>query len=65
MDKERMISIAKIVIQKNLNYEELYYSDFMYGIEKMTDEVWEYVEEAKEIGMGCFNRKYYHILNKI
>jgi len=60
MNAERMIEIAKIAIQKSLTYEELYYSDYMYGDEKSTDEVWEYVEEAKDIGMGSFNRKYHN-----
>ena len=58
MEQKEMIEIALTAIRKNMDYETLYYSDYMYGKEKLTDEVWEYVVECKEIGSIAFKDKY-------
>lgn len=58
MDKAEMIRIAKRAIAKNMDFETLRYSDYMYGKESLTDDVWEYVEECREIGTKAFNEKY-------
>lgn len=58
MNKEELIRIARSALDKNLGFEELYYSDYMYGKEKFSDVVWDYVVEAKEIGMKAFDEKY-------
>lgn len=58
MEQSEKIWIATVAFGKNLDYEELYYSDYMYGNEKLTEEVWEYVEELKDIGRTNFYEKY-------
>jgi len=58
MEKKEMINIALTAIDKNMDYETLYYSDYMYGKEKLTDKVYEYVIECKEIGSIAFMEKY-------
>ena len=58
MDKVEIIWIASIVIAKSMSKEDLYYSDYMYGNEFLTDKVWEYVEEAEEQGMLWFKEAY-------
>ena len=58
MEKSEMISIAKRAIDKNMDFETLKYSDYMYGKESLTDYVWDYVEECREIGTKAFYEKY-------
>ena len=58
MKREEMIWVASYAIGKFLDYESLKYCDYMYGKENQADEVWEFVEECKEIGEAEFNRKY-------
>ena len=58
MDKKEMINVATYAIYKNMDYETLYYCDDMYGKEKFTDDVWNYVEECKQIGTTAFKEKY-------
>jgi hypothetical protein len=58
MDKAEMIRIAKLAISKNMDFETLKYSDYMYGKESLTDDVWEYVDECREIGTKAFREKY-------
>ena len=58
MEQKEMIETALAAIRKNMDYETLFYSDYMYGKEKLTDEVWEYVVECKEIGAIAFKAKY-------
>ena len=58
MKRDEMIRIAKIAIDKRMDYEKLRYSDYMYGKENMTDEVWAFVEECDAIGAVAFYEKY-------
>ena len=58
MTEEEKVKIALTAIDKGLSYEELYYSDFMYGREDKTDEVFEYVVEARDEGLTDFYKKY-------
>lgn len=58
MEQSEKIWIATWAFAKKLDYEELKYSDYMYGKENLTDEVWEYVEELEEIGRATFYEKY-------
>ena len=58
MDKSTMIWIASKYFEKGYDCEALRYGDDMYGKEKYTDEVWEYIVEAKEIGSSAFYEKY-------
>ena len=58
MEKAELIWIASVALGKNLDYETLQYSDYMYGNESHTDEVWEYVISARENGMAWFREKY-------
>ena len=53
-----MIQIARSAIEKNMDFETLKYSDYMYGKESLTDDVWEYVIEAKEQGTTWFYKEY-------
>ncbi len=63
MDKTEMIQIARIAIDKNMDYETLKYSDYMYGKESLIEEVWEYVIEAQDCGMFWFTKTYAEYLH--
>lgn len=58
MNKKEQIQTALAAIRKKLDYEELKYSDYMYGKESLTENVWRYVEEYEEIGRIAFEAKY-------
>jgi len=58
MEKSEMIWIASKYAEKNYGYEDLYYGDDLYGKEHLADEIWQYVEEFKEIGRTAFREKY-------
>lgn len=58
MDKKEMIFIASVAIDKQLDYETLMYSDYLYGNEDFIDDVWGYVSECIEIGTIAFKEKY-------
>ena len=58
MEESEKIRIASLAVGKNMAFDELYYCDDMYGHEDMTDDVWEYVTECKEIGSIAFREKY-------
>lgn len=53
-----MIWNASVAIAKNYDFETLKYSDYMYGHEDLTDEVYEFVIEARNIGTIAFYEKY-------
>jgi hypothetical protein len=58
MEKSEMIWIASVAWGKDMDYETLEYSDYMYGKEKFIDDVWEYVEELNDFGRIAFYEKY-------
>ena len=58
MEEKEMIWIASVAIGKRLDYETLNYSDYMYGNEKYTDDVWEYVTECEDMGQIAWKEKY-------
>ena len=58
MDKSEMIWIASKYAEKNYNYDDLYYGDDLNGKEHFVDEIWEYVEEYRQIGSTAFREKY-------
>ena len=58
MTKDEMIWTAKKAVEKRYDFETLKYSDYMYGKESLTDEVWDLVEECQRIGTTAFYAKY-------
>ncbi len=58
MDQAEMLRIAKIALDKRMDYETLKYSDWMYGKESLTEDVWAFVEECEKIGTEAFYAKY-------
>lgn len=58
MEKAELIKKASYAIMKGYDYEKMMYCDVMYGKESFIDEVWEFVEEAQEIGLIAFREKY-------
>jgi hypothetical protein len=58
MTIEDMVKTASYAIYKDMEKDELYYSDEMYGHESETNMVWEYVAECQEIGRVAFREKY-------
>lgn len=53
-----MLWIASKYADKGYDFEQLKYGDDMYGKESLADEVWEYVNEYKQIGSIAFRKKY-------
>lgn len=58
MEEKDLIWTATVAFAKNMDYEELYYSDYMYGKEDETEKVWDYVDELRENGRTAFYEKY-------
>ena len=58
MEKAEMIYIASKYAEKGYDYEQLMYGDDTYGNPNLTEDVWEYVIEYKEIGSISFREKY-------
>lgn len=58
MTNEEIIRIAKTAIRKKWDFEQMKYSDDMYGREYKADDVWELVEECERIGTVEFQKKY-------
>ncbi len=58
MELTEKIWIASVAVSKNMNYEDLKYSDYLYGNEDLIDDVWNFVEECKEAGTKAFYEKY-------
>ena len=53
-----MIKLAKLAWEKGYGFEQFKYSDYMYGQESFADEVWDFVDEIKSIGIIEFDSKY-------
>lgn len=53
-----MLWIASKYADKGYDFEQLKYGDDLYGKENLSDEVWEFVTEYKEIGSVAFREKY-------
>ena len=53
-----MLWIASKAADKGWDFEKLKYGDDLYGKEELAEDIWEYVEEYKEIGSVQFNKKY-------
>lgn len=49
LTEKEIAELAIKCIEKNWDYEALKYGDDLYGIEHYASQVWEYVEECKEI----------------
>jgi len=58
MELKDKIYIASKYAEKGYGYEDLYYGDDMNGQEELTEEVWDYVVEYKELGSIGFKEKY-------
>lgn len=58
MSEEEIIKAALIAIEKKCSYDEFYYSDYMYGHEEQTEDVFVYVRECEEMGTIDFEEKY-------
>ena len=58
MTKEEMTRLAKIAVSKNWDFEQLKYSDYLYGKESLADEIFDLVEECRSIGTVAFDKKY-------
>lgn len=58
MDKAELIWIATVAIGKGYGYEQMKYSDYLYGNEDKIDDVWAYVDECLMIGTKAFKEKY-------
>ena len=63
MDNTKRVQIALMAVKKNLDYEELYYSDYLYGKEHEAESVWDFVVECRKIGSDAFNAKYKDLLS--
>jgi hypothetical protein len=58
MTTSEMAILARKVVRKNWDFDELKYGDDLYGKEKLADEVWDLVDECKKIGIDAFEAKY-------
>jgi hypothetical protein len=53
-----MQKLALHAINKRWDFEQLKYSDDLYGKESLAEDVWEFVEEYDSIGRVAFVAKY-------
>lgn len=60
MEESEIVWIASVALGKNLDYETLKYSDYLYGKEDFIDEVWLVVLDAQEQGMEWFRAQYHN-----
>lgn len=58
MDKAEALWIASIALERGYDYEELKWSDYLYGREHLVDGIWEYVEECLQIGKAAWKERY-------
>lgn len=58
MEESKIIWVASVALGKDIGYEDLKYSDYLYGNEDKIDEVWDIVDSAKEQGMVWFRERY-------
>lgn len=58
MELEEILWIASKFANKGYDFEKMKYSDDLYGREGFADNVWEYMEEFKDIGRIRFYEKY-------
>ena len=58
MTQEEMIKLAKEAIDRSWTYEQLKYSDDMYGEDSFIDDIWDLVIECEAIGTIAFDEKY-------
>jgi hypothetical protein len=58
MTEVRKRQIADIAMSKNMDYETLKDSDYMYDEMDTIDDVWAYVNECHEIGTKAYYVKY-------
>jgi len=58
MTQKEMIQIALIAVDRNYDYKRLKSSYFISGREEFMDEVWNYVDECKNIGLIAWREKY-------
>ena len=58
MREQDKIKVASIAVEKQFDFDELFYSDYMKGKEEFTEDVWKYVQEYKEKGLAAFYKKY-------
>ena len=58
MERNEKIKVAVKAVEKKMTYEQLYYSDYMYGFENQTDYVWDFVGEIEQYGLIAFKAKY-------
>ena len=53
-----MLWLASKCFDKGWEFEELKYGDDLYGKEHLAEQVWEIVEDIKDIGRIAFYEKY-------
>jgi hypothetical protein len=58
MKEKEMIYLASKYADKGYDIEQLRYGDDLNGKEHLTEDIWEYVCEYKEIGSTAFAEKY-------
>jgi len=58
MTEERKRQIASIAMDKNMNFETLKYSDYLYDEENAANDIWAYIQECREIGTKAYYAKY-------
>lgn len=62
MRKDEKVQIALYTFNKGYNFEQMKYSDILYGKEKQADNIWKLVEEISEIGLESWKNK--HLFKK-
>lgn len=58
MTLKEKLKLALISVEKGWDYGDLRYCDDLYGKEHFADDVWEFVEEIRDIGRTAFKEKY-------
>lgn len=58
MTKQELAKLAVRAIEKSWDFDALKYGDDLYGKEHLANDVWDLVEECREIGMSAFEARY-------
>lgn len=58
MEESEKLYIASKYFEKGYSYDQLHYGDDLYGRESFAEEIWDIIDEIRDIGRDDFKEKY-------